>query len=127
MSELIFFEGTTIKLIANEVYASRKQLEELYDAPKKTIEDNIKKLKEDCLIVGAEIRPNSGRPYEVYNLDEILAIGLRLRSDRAIEFQRWAISKLKEEIKNSHKEIRRAQLMESIAWNHLDSKDNYRY
>ena len=30
------------------------------------------------------------------------------------------------EIKKAKDEVRNAQLMESIAWNHLDAKDNYR-
>ncbi len=69
MSELDFFENTSIKLIDNEVYASRNQLTELYGSAKKTIADNINQLKEDGLIVGAKIRPKSGKNYEVYNLD----------------------------------------------------------
>lgn len=133
MSELDFFQQTSIRLIDNEVYVNRNQLQELYGAAKKTLADNINQLKEDGLVVGAKIRPNSGKSYEVYNLDEIIAIGLRLRSDRAIEFQKWAIAKLKEEI-ISHKikiqevkeETRQAQIMESIAWNHLDATDNHR-
>lgn len=130
MNELDFFEGTSIRLIDNDVYASRKQLSELYDAPRKTIEDNIKTLKEDGLISGAKIRhtANDGKRYEIeaYNIDEIIALGLRLRSENALRFQKWAISKLKDEIIKSHEEVRKAQLMESIAWNHLDARDNYR-
>lgn len=126
MSELDFFENTSIKLIENKVYASRNQLQELYDIPKKTLADTILTLKEDLLIVGAEFRPKSGRSYEVYNLKEVLAIGMRLRSEKAIKFQIWAINQLESIIQKQIEEIRNAQLMESIAWNHLDAKDNYR-
>ena len=41
MKDLDFFENTSIKLIENEVYASRKQIAELYDSPRKTLEENI--------------------------------------------------------------------------------------
>lgn len=51
---------------------------------------------------------------------------MRLRSDNAIKFQIWAINKLEHVIQKQVEEINRAQLMESIAWNHLDAKDNYR-
>jgi hypothetical protein len=59
-----FSENTSIRIIDNEVFASRMQIMELYDSPKKTIEENINKLKINGLIVGAKIRPNFGRPYE---------------------------------------------------------------
>lgn len=68
----------------------------------------------------------NNRTLQVYNLEEILAIGFRLRSEKALIFQKWAISQLKNIIENQSKEIRQAQIMESIAWNHLDAKDNYR-
>jgi hypothetical protein len=117
-------------LIILRLSASRKQLQELYEAPRKTIEDNIKQLKSDGLIVGAKIRPTAsdGKRYEIeaYTIDEVIAIGLRLRSEKAIVFQKWAIKKLKVEILKSKEEVRQAQIMESIAWNHLDAKENFR-
>jgi len=114
INELDFFENTSIKLIENEVYASRKQLTELYNVPASSLSDVINSLKDDKLIENQDItnvRNNlNNRQIEYFNLDSIIAIGLRLRSDNAIKFQKWAI----------------AQLMESIAWNHLDAKDNWR-
>jgi hypothetical protein len=126
INELDFFENTSIKLIDNKVYASRTQLQELYGASKTAIQENIIKLKNEGLINGSEIRPNSGKPYEVYNLKEVLSIGMRLNTERAIKFQLWAVESLEKIILNQVEEIKRAQLMESIAWNHLDAKDNYR-
>lgn len=126
MSELDFFENTSIKLIESKVYASRNQLQELYDVPKKSLADTINALKDDGLVIGAEFRPKSGRAYEVYNLKEVLAIGMRLRSENAIKFQIWAINQLETIIQNQVDEIKQAQLMESIAWNHLDAKENHR-
>jgi hypothetical protein len=62
----------------------------------------------------------------VFNLSEIIALGMRLRSDNAIKFQIWAIHQLKEIILKQNEEIKQAQIMESIAWNHLDAKENHR-
>jgi len=130
MGNIDFFENTSIRLIDNEVYASRKQLQELYNVPKQTLIDSINVLKSDGLIKGTKIRTlakdNKNREFEVFNLSEIIALGMRLRSDNAIKFQIWAILQLKEIILKQKDEIRQAQLMESIAWNHLDAKENHR-
>jgi hypothetical protein len=127
MENIDFFENTSIRLIDNEVYGTVQQITELYESPERTVYENIAKLKEDGLIVGAEIRNNvNNRRLQLFNLDEIIAIGFRLRSERAILFQKWAISKLKNEILKAHEEIKQAQIMESIAWNYLDAKENHR-
>jgi hypothetical protein len=130
MENIDFFENTSIRLIDNEVYASRKQLQELYNVPKQTLIDSINVLKSDGLIKGTKIRTlakdNKNREFEVFNLSEIIALGMRLRSDNAIKFQIWAIHQLKEIILKQNEEIKQAQIMESIAWNHLDAKENHR-
>lgn len=129
MNELIKFEGTNIVLRDNEVYATRKQVQDLYGSPRKTLEDNINKLKSDGLVSGAGIRhtANDGKSYEteVYNLDEIIAIGLRLRSDKAIEFQRWAIKKIKESLIEANNKLRIQQAQLDYYWDKEDQKDLY--
>lgn len=109
MNELDFFEDTSIQLIDNEVFASRLQLQDLYDVPKKTLADNINQLKSDGLIVGAEIRPK-----------------FRLRSEIALKFKKWAREIIKQKLLKAIEDVRRTQIMESIAWNHLDARDNHR-
>ena len=89
-STIKVFENTSIRFDSQDCFATRHQIMELFEVPKMTLSDNIKRLKEDSLIEGTKIRTNqNNRNIEVYNLDEILAIGLRLRSDKAIKFQRW--------------------------------------
>ena len=39
---------------------------------------------------------NSDRPIQYYNLDVIISVGYRVKSQRGIEFRRWANSVLKE-------------------------------
>lgn len=87
--------------------------------PKKTLADTINALKEDGLVVGATSRPKSGRSYEVYNLDEIIAIGFRARSEKAIAFQRWSIGIIKNQLR-----LQQSQL--DYFWDKEDQKDLYR-
>ena len=41
---------------------------------------------------------NSDRPVAVYSLDVIISVGYRVKSQRGVEFRRWANSVLKEYI-----------------------------
>jgi len=120
------FENTTIVFNDENTLANRKQLQELYSVPKKTLEENINRLKSDGLIVGAEIRPKSGRPYEVYNLDEIISIGFRLRSKKAIEFQRWSRSIIKNQLLDAQAKIQMQQYQLDRLWDKEDMNDLYR-
>jgi hypothetical protein len=73
MADILRFENTSINLQDSEVYANRNQLIELYEVPAMTLSDNIKKLKEDGLIIGTDYCINlNNRNIEVYNLDEIM-------------------------------------------------------
>jgi len=130
MEDIIRFENTSINFRNNEVYATRKQIQELYDTPRKTLDDNIKKLKSDGLVIGRNLAISSekaSRAYdtEIYNLDEIIAIGLRLRSDRAIKFQRWAIGILRKEMEEANKKLDMQQAQLDYFWDKEDIKDLY--
>ena len=103
MAAIQRFEDTTIVFNDENTVANREQLQELYGVPRKTLQDNINALKSDGEIVGAKIRPKSGRPYEVYNLEEIISIGFRLRSPKALAFQKWARNVIKEKLTEAHK------------------------
>ncbi|MBR6584821.1 MAG: virulence RhuM family protein, partial [Firmicutes bacterium] len=72
---------------------------------------------------------NSDRPIQYYNLDVIISVGYRVKSQRGIEFRRWANSVLKEYIMKGYAvdHNRIAQLGEVIrimkrTENSLDSK-----
>lgn len=119
------FENTSIVIQDSEVSATRNQIQELYGVAKTTLQENINRLKEDGLIVGSEIRPKSGRPYEVYNLDEIISIGLRLRSDNAIKFQRWAREVIKKELIETKERLKLQQMQLDHFWDKSDQQDIY--
>ncbi len=130
MNDILKFENTSISLRDNEVYATRKQVQELYDAPRKTLEDNIHILKSDGLISGAEIRhtANDGKAYdtEVYNLDEIITIGFRLRSEKALKFQKWAREIIRDKLFEANKMLNMQQAQLDYFWDKSDQKDLYK-
>lgn len=114
------FKSAGVRIDLDNVRANRKQLMSIYEVPRKTLADNIKDLKEDNLISGAKIRHTAtdGKKYmvEVYDIEEIISIGFRLRSDRAILFQKWARSVIKEK-------LRQQQILAERAWDVSDKYD----
>lgn len=95
----VIFEGETLWL-------SQKQLTELFGKAKGTISEHIKNIIEDGeLEESAVVRyfrttAADGKQYEVahYNLDMVLALGYRVRSQVGVRFRQWASDKLKEYI-----------------------------
>jgi hypothetical protein len=124
------FEETSIALVDDNVFANRTQLQELYQVPRKTLADQIKRLKQDGLVNGAKSRhvakDGKMRVQEVFDLDEIISIGMRLRSDRAITFQRWARSLIKNELLRAKKQIKSQQIQLDYFWDKEDQLDLYR-
>jgi DNA ligase (NAD+) len=47
--------------------------------------------------------PKGGRPEVAYNLDVIISVGYRVKSQRGVEFRRWATRVLKERLINEYK------------------------
>ncbi|WP_437396631.1 hypothetical protein [Flagellimonas lutimaris] len=110
-------------------FATRVQIERLYNVPRKTLSDNIKDLKKDGLINGAKIRhvaqDGKQRLQEVFDLNEVIAIGFRLRSDTAIRLQKYASNLLVQRMRAMTEEKRTLELELSFAWNKSDQKDLY--
>ncbi len=128
MNKLINIENFGI-VHENVRYATRKQILDFYQVPKSTLADNIRDLKKDGLVSGTEFRPTAtdGKKYttEVYTIDEVIAIGLRLRSDNAIMLQRMAIHSLKKELESANEKKRMLELELSHVWNRIDTEDLY--
>lgn len=123
------FEKFGIKT-GGETYATRLQIEKLYEVPKRTLADNINALKDDGLVSGAKIRHTAkdGKQYrtEVYDINEVIAIGLRLRSDTAIRLQSYATKLVSDKIKGLEEQKRLLEIELSFAWNKSDKEDLYR-
>lgn len=131
-----YFENTSIVLINDEAEATRKQLELLYDVSRQNLSHHITSLKQDGLVVGKEslLTASDGKIYqtEVYNVDEIISIGFRLRSEKAIAFQKWArniikneLVKTKLELQENREKLWTAQILADRLGDKSDQRDLY--
>lgn len=100
-------EGDTkleVKFYENTVWLSLNQLVELYQSSKANISEHIKHIFADCeLDENSSVRnfrtlANNGKFYNIkyYNLEMIIAIGYRVRSNIGTNFRKWATSTLNE-------------------------------
>ncbi len=107
-NEIILFENQGVKLEVNlqdeTVWLNRQQLAELFDRDIKTIGKHINNaLKEELLednsvVAKFATTASDGKNYQVeyYNLDMILSIGYRVKSNKGVIFRRWANKVLKD-------------------------------
>lgn len=86
------------------LWLTQKQLVELYGKAKQTISEHILNIFEDGELDPTSVVRNfrttgsDGKTYEIahYNLDVVLAVGYRVRSQAGVRFRKWASEKLKE-------------------------------
>ena len=112
-NEIILFEtadnevSLQVQMKDETVWLTRNQMAELFDRDVKTIGKHISNaLKEELdgstvakfATVQTEGNREVTREIEYYNLDMIISIGYRVKSQRGVEFRRWANSVLKEYI-----------------------------
>ena len=110
-NEIILYETAdhAVKLSVNTdgetVWLNRAQLAELFDRDIKTIGKHINNaLKEELVgdtatvakfaTVQTEGDREVTRDIEYYNLDVIISVGYRVKSQRGVEFRKWANSVL---------------------------------
>ena len=98
-------EITRLEVRAEEetVWLNRHQLADLFGRDVKTIGKHInnalrEELTDLSVVANFATTASDGKTYSVeyYNLDMILSIGFRVKSQRGIQFRRWANSVLKE-------------------------------
>ena len=95
-----------VKLQEETVWLSQAQVGQLFDKNKRTISEHISNLfKEGELIENAVVRKfrttaADGKSYQVeyYNLDVIISVGYRVKSQRGTQFRIWASQVLKDHI-----------------------------
>ena len=109
-NEIIIFEDQDVKLEVNlkdeTVWLNRQQISELFHRDIKTIGKHINNaLKEELkdiptvakfATVQMEGNRQVTRNIEYYNLDMILSVGYRVKSNRGILFRKWANKVLKD-------------------------------
>jgi hypothetical protein len=95
-----------VMLEAENLWLSQKQLTDLFGKAKGTVSEHIKhifedgELDENSVVRFFRTTASDGKHYEVahYNLDMVLALGYRVRSQTGVRFRQWASDKLKEYI-----------------------------
>ena len=109
-NEIILFENQEVKLEVNlkdeTVWLNRQQLAKLFNRDIKTIGKHInnalnEELKDIPTVakfatVQTEGNRRVTRNIEFYNLDMILSVGYRVKSDKEIVFRQWATNVLKD-------------------------------
>ena len=86
------------------VWLSLYQMAELFQRDKSTISRHIKKifeegeLQQDSVVANFATTAADGKVYKVdyYNLDVIISVGYRVKSQRGVQFRIWATNVLKE-------------------------------
>ena len=112
--EIIFYQPDEavrleVRLEDETVWLNRHQLAELFSRDIKTIGKHINNaLKEELANVSVVAKfattAADGKTYqmEYYNLDMILSVGYRVKSQRGVEFRRWSNKVLKEYLLKGH-------------------------
>lgn len=108
-NEIIIFENQEVKLEVNmkdeTVWLNREQLSQLFDRDIKTIGKHInnalkEELEESTVAKFATVQKEGNRTVtrdiEYYNLDMIISVGYRVKSQNGIIFRRWANQILKD-------------------------------
>jgi hypothetical protein len=114
-NEMIIYEGDNgvprieVRIQGETVWLSQAQLVELFDSSKSNISEHIKniftegELRQDSVVRKFRTVQNEGnrevsRDIEHYNLDMIISLGYRVKSQIATRFRQWATARLREYI-----------------------------
>lgn len=105
-NEIILFENQRVKLEVNmkdeTVWLNREQLAQLFDRDIKTIGKHIHNILNEELdssvVAKFATTASDGKTYQVdyYNLDMIISVGYRVKSQNGVVFRRWANQILKD-------------------------------
>jgi hypothetical protein len=108
--EIIIYEGANgapnieVRVLGETVWLSQSQLVELFQSSKANVSEHIKNIFNEGelskISVVREFRTtaNDGKTYNVehYNLDIVISLGYRIKSDIATRFRQWATARLHE-------------------------------
>lgn len=96
-----------VNLRDETVWLSLEQMAELFDRDKSTISRHLRnifsenELTRDSVVANFATTATDGKTYQVdyYNLDAIISVGYRVKSQRGVQFRLWASRVLKEYIR----------------------------
>ena len=105
-NEIILFENQGVKLevkLKDEtVWLTQEQMSELFKKAKSTINEHIKNIYKEGELIEEETMTKFGKsefsdkPINYYNLDMIISVGYRVKSQEGIAFRKWATQILKD-------------------------------
>lgn len=113
MSDIAIFEDDAqrveVRLEGETIWLTQKQMAELFDKDVRTINEHIGnvfaegELERDATIrnfriVRQEGKRQVGREIEHYNLDVVISVGYRVKSQRGVRFRQWATRVLREHL-----------------------------
>lgn len=110
MDKLVIYQTkdqkTEIKVAFDDetVWLNRQQISELFDRDIKTIGKHVnnvfkeRELDKDSVVALFATTASDGKTYQVehYNLDVIISVGYRVKSQRGTQFRQWATQRLKD-------------------------------
>ena len=105
-NERILFENQGIKLEVNvkddTVWLTQEQMSKLFGKSKSTINEHIKNIFKENELQESETMTKFGnsefsdKPTNYYNLDMIISVGYRVKSQQGIAFRKWSTKVLKD-------------------------------
>lgn len=110
MSEIIIYETSDnhsqveVQLENDTVWLNRQQLSTLFDRDVKTIGKHVNnvfkegELEKSSVVANFATTASDGKNYQVehYNLDVIISVGYRVKSQQGTQFRIWATQRLKD-------------------------------
>jgi len=113
-SDIVIYDDGEIELNVSlkkeTVWLNRNQIAKLFDRDVKTIGKHIGNVFEDgelekfSVVANFATTASDGKTYniEYYNLDVIISVGYRVKSQKGVRFRQWATSVLKNYIQNGY-------------------------
>ena len=105
-NEIILFENQGVRLEVNlkdeTVWLTQEQMSKLFGKAKSTINEHIKNVYKGGELIEKETMTKFGnsefadKPTNYYNLDMIISVWYRIKSQNGILFRKWATSVLKD-------------------------------
>ena len=105
-NEIILFENQGVRLEVNlkdeTVWLTQEQMSKLFTKAKSTINEHIKNIYKEGELLETETMTKFGnsefadKPTNYYNLDMIISVGYRVKSQNGILFRKWATKVLKD-------------------------------
>lgn len=104
-NEIIIFENQDVKLEVNmneeTVWLTQSQMTKLFKVKQNTIAEHISNIFQEGELdertsIGISDKSAGGRKPKLYNLDVIISVGYRVKSQNGVIFIKWATSILKE-------------------------------